>query len=109
MQPQTFVISPQPRGHEIAVGAECGVTEVIMRVVGDDNKSVALEGSARCAVLPSTDNVSWLSSLFSGPCLPGKRKEEKNKKDPEKSQSIVCFSFFLSKSLTWLKLVGVEP
>lgn len=106
------MISPRPRGHETAAGAECGVTEVIMRVVGDDSKSVALEGTARCAVLPSTDNVSWLSSinsLFAGPCLPGKRKEEKNKKDPEKSQSIVCFFFFLSKSLTWLKLVGVEP
>lgn len=85
------------------------MTEVIMRVAGDDSKSMALEGTARCAVLLSTDNVSRLSSinsLFAGSCFP-RQKKKKNK--PEKSQSIVSFSFLISKSLARLKLVGVEP
>lgn len=70
------------------------MTEVITRVAGDDSKSAALEGTARCAVLPSTDNMSRLSSiniLFAGPCFPGQKKK---RKDPEKCQSIVSFSFF---------------
>lgn len=42
-------------------------------------------------MLPSTDNLSWLSSvnsLSAGPCFTGK------KQGTEKSQSIVSFSFF---------------
>lgn len=70
------------------------MTEVITRVAGDDSM-MALEGTARCAVLPSTDNMSRLSSiniLFAGPCFPGQKK--KKRKDPEKCQSIVSFSVF---------------
>ena len=33
----------------------------------------------------------------------------KEKKDPEKCQHVVSFSFFISKSLAWLKMVGAEP
>lgn len=70
------------------------MTKVIMRVAGDDSKSEALEGTACCAVLPSADNMSRLSainSLLAGPCFPVGKREER--KDPEKSQSIVAFSF----------------
>lgn len=44
---------------------QSGVTEVIPRVAEDDSKSMVLEGTARCAVLLSTDNVSRLSSINS--------------------------------------------
>lgn len=86
------------------------MTEVITRVAGDDSKSVALEGTARCAVLPSTDNMSRLSSiniLFAGPCFPGQKK--KKGKTQKNVRALFPSLFLISKSLAWLKLVGVEP
>ena len=67
------------------------MTEAITRVAGDDSKSAALEGTARCAVLPSTDNVSRLSSVNSLQDLAslGKRKER-----PRKMSARCFFLFF---------------
>jgi len=100
------------------------VTEVITQVAGVDSKPAAVEGTACCALLLSTDNVSQLSSinsLFAGHCFPkGKKKKGKkknNKKDDaEKLKALFLLLFlfffpclFVSKGLACLKLVDVKP
>ena len=84
------------------------MTEVITQVAGVDSKPAAVEGTACCALLLSTDNVSQLSSinsLFAGHCFPkGKKKKKERKKRRKKmmqknSKHYFFFFFFFFFSL----------